>query len=332
MNVSGLFLQHLPAFLYERLNLLHFYLFEYIIYQLVVLDLLVDLQIVPPLLLDLVLADADHALDRVVVGGVAGVVYDPDAQTLRQLLDGLAFVDAQLIAEQRDLPERVHLPQPLQKRLELVLVHRLVEVHYQLQAPLVGDGRDRGDGFPVVLLDVRAGIVRPHRPIGLRDRRLGGAELVDVYDAVPRLLRLRHLRQRLLGFLANLLLVVGVDALPDVDLLLLDAGLSIHQAQVVQRDLHLREPPMEEPTPLLQAEAGPILQGRGIDQVVEMLLRQLGSPPSICAISVIAGARQDPVLGHHLGVLVLNTHADLSDIGHAPSHVHGYRAIGETAV
>ena len=89
---------------------------------------------------------------------------------------------------------------------------------------------------------------------------------------------------------------------------------------------------MEEPTPLLQAKAGPILQGRGIDQVVEMLLRQLGSPPSICAISVIAGARQDPVLGHHLSVLVLNTHADLSDIGHASPHVPGYPVIGEAAI
>ena len=86
-------MKQLITFLNKRLNLTKLYLLKRSIYQFIIIHLLVQLEVLPPLVFDRILSYADDALYWVEVRRVTGVEYQENAQLLRIFLDVLGPMD-----------------------------------------------------------------------------------------------------------------------------------------------------------------------------------------------------------------------------------------------
>ena len=98
----------------------------------------------------------------------------------------------ELVAEDRQLTERVLLTDLLEEGDELLLVYGFVICLLQFEAVLRRDGCNRRQCSPVEFVEVDSQVFPPLRPVRLRYCLLRRAELVEVDDEVPSLLGLHH--------------------------------------------------------------------------------------------------------------------------------------------
>ena len=230
------------------------------------------------LLPELSLEDGEDALDRVGVWAVGRREDVLEAQLVDPLDGGVAVVDAQVVHDEADVVEEVPGPQLVEPDLELLDVHRLVELHHQVDSSLLGDASEHCNCATTILPLVHLHFMPLSGPLVGGDGLGGHHGLVEVDDPeAPGSHHLDLLRHELGLPPDPPLSVWGVD-LGDADLLLADVVALVDGAVLGHGDLSVR-PPVEELGPALgDGEAQLLEVGLLADDPSDLLLGEVCGP------------------------------------------------------
>ena len=205
-------------------------------------------------LLESSLEHGEDSLDGIGVWTVGGREDVLEAQLVDPLDGGVAVVDAKVVHDEADVIVEVPGPQFFEPDLELLDVHRLVELHHQVYSSLLGDASENGDRLASILPLVYLDLVIDARPL-VGGNRLGRHHsFVQVDNPESSLHHDPQLLRHELGLPPDPPLTVGVVDLGDPDLLLADVVLAVEAPVLGLGDLPVREPVEELGTALADGE------------------------------------------------------------------------------